>query len=129
MNFSSKNPDSSRRKQHIGEAFENRAAEFYQSGGFEVIERNWRAGHKEIDLIVRRPDLIVFVEVKAGFSKSFGHPAERVDARKMQNLHRAARRYIAEHGITGCDLRFDVITFDRGEMEHFPNAFQVEPES
>lgn len=99
------------------------AAEFYIGRGFTVLERNWRAGHKEIDLIVRNDTVVVFVEVKASFSKKFGHPAERIDRRKIENLSEAARRYIAEHDIAGIDVRFDVITFDGGELEHYPNAF------
>lgn len=106
-----------------GRHFEDRAAEFYEQQGYNVIERNWRSGHKEIDLIVRKDDQIVFVEVKASFSKEYGHPAERVDRRKIEHLTRAAQAYIEKAEITGCDLRFDVVTFDRGKLEHFPDAF------
>ena len=108
-----------------GRHFEDRAAEFYQQQGFEIIERNWRSGHKEIDLIVRRNNLLVFVEVKASFSKEFGHPVERVDKRKIERLTRAAQAYIEKAEITNCDLRFDVITFDQGKLEHFPDAFSA----
>jgi putative endonuclease len=106
-----------------GRTFETLAADFYVGQGFVVLERNWRAGHKEIDLIVRKDRQVVFVEVKASFSKEFGHPAERIDKKKIQNLIDAANRYIAEHGLAGVDLRFDAVTFDNGKLEHYPDAF------
>ena len=106
-----------------GKTYERLAAEYFAARGFDIIERNWRAGHKEIDLIVSKGKLIVFVEVKSGSSKEFGHPAERVDDKKMAHLTEAAQAYLVEHRITGCDLRFDVVTFVKGRLEHFPDAF------
>ncbi|HUV30654.1 MAG TPA: YraN family protein [Acidobacteriota bacterium] len=114
------------RKVSRGRVFEQRAARYYQDNGFEILERNWHAGHKELDLIVRKADLIVFVEVKSGSSRRFGHPAERVDGRKISNLIDAARRFLIDRNIEHCDLRFDVVTFVDGELEHFPDAFRVE---
>ncbi len=110
----------------IGREFEKVAATFYQSHGFEILARNWRAGHKEIDLIARKENLIVFVEVKSSKNKKFGHPAERVDRKKIRNLHEAAQQYIISSEIENCDLRFDVVTFVDGQIEHFPDAFQVD---
>jgi putative endonuclease len=109
-----------------GRQYEQQAAQFYESKGFEIVEHNWQAGHKEIDLIVRKDDLLVFVEVKYSSSQRFGHPAERVDKRKIGHLTDAANRYIVEHDIADCDLRFDVVTFTAGRLEHFPDAFQAE---
>ena len=116
--------DSNRRGQ--GLRYENLAAEFFKGQGFEVLQQNWQAGHKEIDLIVRRDQLIVFVEVKSSRTGEFGHPAEWVDRRKIQNLIQAANQYLASNEICGCDLRFDVVTFVKGRLEHFPDAFPAE---
>ena len=77
-------------------------------------------------MIVRKGSLIVFVEVKSAETPKFGHPAERVDKRKIKNLTEAAERYIETKGIVGCDLRFDVVTFVDGKPEHYPDAFGVE---
>jgi len=115
-----------RRKLDQGRKYENLAAEFYLQQGFEIRERNWRAGHKELDIIVARDNLIVFVEVKSTFSKKFGHPAEWVDRKKARNLIEAANHYIIDNNITGLDLRFDVVTFVNGKLEHFPDAFPAE---
>ena len=108
-----------------GRTFETLAADFYVGLGFVVLEQNWRAGHKEIDLIVQKDRQVIFVEVKASFSKEFGHPAERIDKKKIQNLTDAANRYIAENNLVGVDLRFDAVTFDQGKLEHYPDAFSA----
>ena len=115
-----------RRKIRQGRTFEELAARFYAENGFEVLERNWRAGHKEIDLIVRTNRLVVFVEVKSSFSKQFGHPVERVNRNKIKNLSDCARQYIVAKQLEDVDLRFDVVTFEGGRLEHFPDAFAVE---
>lgn len=110
-----------------GRSFERLAAQYFAEQGYEVLERNWRAGVKEIDLIVRKNNLIVFVEVKSSSSEKFGHPAYRVDERKIANLTVAAQEYIDSHKVDGCDLRFDVVTFIKGRLEHYPSAFEASP--
>ena len=109
-----------------GRQYEQLAARFYEQNGYEILEQNWRTGHKELDLIVRKSDLLVFVEVKSAQSKKFGHPATWVDTRKQSNLIGAAQQYLIDNEIDGSDLRFDVVTFTDGKLEHFPDAFPVE---
>ncbi len=106
--------------------YEKLAADFYRQQGFQIVERNWRTGRLEIDIIVRKEDLLVFVEVKSASSRKFGHPAERVDEKKTVNLTRAARQYLIDNNVENCDLRFDVVTFVNGQLEHFPSAFNAE---
>jgi len=109
-----------------GRHYEKKAALFYEQQGFEILEKNWQAAHKEIDLIVKKDNLLVFVEVKSSTSQKFGHPAERVNRAKIKNLTAAARQFLIDNKIENCDLRFDVVTFTRGLLEHFPNAFESE---
>jgi putative endonuclease len=109
-----------------GQRYEKQAAKFFKRDGFTVLDSNWHASHKEIDLVVRKDDLVVFVEVKSSKNEDFGHPAERVDRSKVANLIEAAQRYLIDKGIEGCDFRFDVVTFVNDQMEHFPDAFRTE---
>jgi len=113
--------DNSSRK--TGRRYENLAESFLVSAGYEIIERNWQSRHKEIDLIAAKDRTIVFVEVKAVRSDSFGHPVERIDDRKRKNLIAAAEHFLAERNIAGQDIRFDVITFRKGKLEHYRDAF------
>ena len=125
MPSSKRQPSQDRRKIERGKRFEQLAARFYSEHGFEILERNWRKGHKEIDLIVRKDDLVAFVEVKSSLTTNFGHPVERVDRKKIENLTQCAREYISAANLTGVDFRFDVVTFQNGRLEHFPDAFEV----
>lgn len=108
-----------------GRGYERLAAQFFIQNGYEILERNWQAGQKEIDLIVRKGNDIAFVEVKSAGSTRFGHPAQRVDRKKISNLTAAARRYQIDKKIESCNLRFDVVTFINGQLEYFPNAFEA----
>jgi putative endonuclease len=107
----------------IGRSYEERAAQFYLDRHYVILHRNYHAGHKEIDLIVQKGDVVVFVEVKSARSKSLGHPAERVTKKKRNNLILAAQQFLIEKNITENDLRFDVVTFLGGKIEHYPSAF------
>lgn len=116
-------PSEKRRRLETGQTFERLAAVFFEQNGFEILQRNWRTGRREIDLIVKKGNLIAFVEVKSASSKKYGHPANRVDERKVTNLTKAAQQYLIDNKIEGYDLRFDVVTFVNGKLEHFPDAF------
>lgn len=107
----------------IGRSYEELAAQFFLDRHYTILHRNYHAGHKEIDLIVQKGNVVVFVEVKSAKSKSMGHPAERVTKRKISNLTKAAQQYLIENKIDDADFRFDVITFLGGKIEHYPSAF------
>lgn len=109
-----------------GESFEKLAEEFLVREGFRILERNWQAGHKEIDIIATKENLVAFVEVKGSRSGEYGHPSEWVDRHKRENLVQAAQQFIIEHELIGFDFRFDLITFFEGKLEHYPDAFQME---
>ena len=116
-------------KQQFGRRGEALAEEYLKRKGFQIIKKNYRSGHKEIDLIAKEGNTIVFVEVKAGRSKRFGAPHERVDLRKQRNLIDAANDFIQKEEVGDCDFRFDVlaITYGRGkeDIDHIKNAFMV----
>lgn len=108
-----------------GCSYEKLAALFFEQNGYQILERNWRAGRKEIDLIVKKDNTLVFVEVKSSSSKKYGHPSERVDPKKIANLTYAANQYIIAKDISNVDMQFDVVTFLKGQLEHYPNAFET----
>ena len=97
--------------------------------GFEILERNYRYGHKEIDIIGKDKNTVVFVEVKTGRSKIFGSPQEWVNLRKQKSIIEVAQDYIQKNSCTDFDFRFDVvaINFEKGnaKIEHIENAFMV----
>lgn len=95
--------------------------------GYRCEARNVRLAGGEIDLVARRGDLLVFVEVKA--RRGAGRAGEAVTADKRRRLGRAAAAWIAREGLPPGGCRFDVVTVEgRGEdagVEHLPGAFDA----
>jgi putative endonuclease len=97
------------RPHEFGRDAEQRAAELLELGGWTILHRNWRWGHREIDLIARRAELVAFVEVKARRDARYGHPLEAVTWAKRRGLEAAARAWIARYGRARDAYRFDVV--------------------
>ena len=101
-------------KQVIGSFGERRAMHYLLLRGYTVKERNWRAGHREIDLIVSNLRDIVFVEVKTRTYSSMEElqtsapPRHAVHREKQQLTRQAAQAYLASHP-THKQPRMDVI--------------------
>ncbi len=107
----------------LGAAGETAAARWYLDHGYEVLARNWRCREGELDLVVRRERMLVFVEVKARRTDRFGLPAEAVTPIKQRRLRALAMRYLAETGARARALRFDVVSILDGRLEVIEAAF------
>ncbi|MCY7351140.1 MAG: YraN family protein [Cytophagaceae bacterium] len=109
-----------------GRRGEEIAAEWLVRKGYEVVARNYRAGRGEIDLIVRKDALLVFVEVKTRTNLAFGMPEQSVSARKAALITKAAEEYTFAADWQG-NIRFDIIAVVTGrnpvQVEHFEDAF------
>ncbi len=111
-------------KIEIGQEGENLAAEFLRNKGWEIVSRNYRYGRAEIDLIIKRDNWIIFVEVKTRSSSSYGEPEEFVDEFKARKIFEAAEEFIFSTNWLG-NVRFDVISIKLGnppEIIHFEDA-------
>lgn len=93
----------------FGELGERIAARWLQRAGWRVLARRFRAGRRDIDLVVERDGLVVFVEVKARSGETFGDPVEAVHRRKQRSLSKSAQTWIVRHGRSGEQYRFDVV--------------------
>lgn len=109
-----------------GKEAENLAANFLKQQGYEFVARNYRYQRSEIDLIVRKENWLVFVEVKMRSSDAFGYPEEFVDYRKAKNIVFGAEQYTFEHNYEG-NVRYDVVAISlrngKPEIRHFEDAF------
>ena len=83
------------RQLELGRAGEKAAADFLRHRGYEVVGAGFRARRGELDLICRRGQELVVVEVKTRTDESFGTPAEAVGSRKRRALMAAAAEYRA----------------------------------
>ena len=114
-------------RSRLGRRGEDAACDLYRRLGFQVVERNYRAGRGEIDVVARRGDTLVFCEVKTRQSDEWGAPAEAVDYAKQARLRKLAAAWMAERKPGYVDVRFDVVSvIVRGEqtdVTHVPDAF------
>lgn len=109
-------------KMQTGSDGESAAANYLISRGYQVMERNYRYGRAEIDLIVKRDNWLVFIEVKTRSRSDFGFPEEFVDHAKEELILMAAENYIYRINWEG-NVRYDIVAILNGEIMHFEDAF------
>lgn len=114
----------------LGRRGERLAEEFLRKGGWHVVDRNVRRGHREIDLVVRRGAVVAFVEVKTRSGPGFGHPLEAITALKRREIESVARWWIVRHGRRDDAYRFDAVAVlcepGRPErLEHVEDAWRM----
>ncbi len=114
----------------FGRLGEDLAARFLAARGWTVIERNFRLGHKEVDLVARRRGVVAFVEVKSRSGPDYGHPLEAITAGKRREIELVARAWVARHGRPGDVYRFDAMAVHRDggrppRVEHVEDAWRL----
>ncbi|MBO7437498.1 MAG: YraN family protein [Bacteroidaceae bacterium] len=111
----------------LGKEGENYAADYLDEQGYEILDRNWMCGHKDLDIVASKDGTLVFVEVKTRSTMDWGDPEEAVNEKKIRNLVHAADAYIRYNRLD-MDVRFDIISIimdDTGyyRVEHIEQAF------
>jgi putative endonuclease len=97
----------------LGQRGERLAADYLRRRGFRVLGAGFLARRGEIDLVCRRGDHLVLVEVKTRSSDAFGSPSESVGIRKRRALNAAAAEYRALAGWRG-PIDFAVVAISEG---------------
>jgi len=109
-----------------GKKGEELARHYLLKKGYEILEVNWHFMHKEIDIVAKINDTMVFVEVKTRASLNFELPKEAVTIRKQKNLVFAADAYLQENDIN-LPSRFDIVSVYAQDppkiLEHLEEAF------
>lgn len=111
-------------KRQLGTEYENVAAEYLQSQGCEIIERNFRCRSGEIDLIAREGEYLCFVEVKYRAGSTCGSPLDAVGSRKQRQILKVAKYYLMKNDMTmDTPCRFDVVAVEGKKITLLRNAF------
>lgn len=108
-----------------GNKGEELAANFLAERGYEIVARNYRYKHAEIDIIARLKNFLVFVEVKTRSSSAFGEPENFVNNRKAGKIMEGAEQFMIDNQYHG-NIRFDIISIKMDtppHIEHFEDAF------
>ena len=111
----------------VGRLGEELAANYLSEAGHVILDRNWRSGHLELDIVSLAADGIHFVEVKSRVFPMAARPEESVGREKRRRLVEAAMRWLKKNGKEDTEYKFDIISvvFRGGtcEISHFPEAF------
>jgi putative endonuclease len=92
-----------------GSKGEKLAGEFLENKGYKILEKNWRSGRYEIDIIAEEKNVLVFVEVKTRTNDYYGYPEESVNKTKQEHILQAAEDYLIRNDINK-EIRFDIVS-------------------
>ena len=114
----------------LGRRSEDVACDYLVARGWQLLERNYRAGRKEIDIIARKAAVVAFIEVKARAGPQYGHPLTAITWKKRREVAYVAQVWIERHGERILDYRFDAIAVSWSgsshTLEHVENAWRIE---
>lgn len=96
--------------QRVGKWGEEKAVEFLVQGGCEIVGQNVRTPYGEIDIVAKKDETFLFVEVKTRTSNRMGLPEDSITARKREHMVACAEHYAAEHEIEHWQI--DVISVE-----------------
>ena len=117
-------------RQSLGKKGEEIACGFLESKGHTILERNFRSGHLEIDIISLNEEGMHFVEVKTRRKSIQAPPQENVGSLKQSRIAKATLRFLKTrkglpYGSHECFFDVAAVTFDgdRARLEWFPQAY------
>ena len=114
-------------RKELGDLGEQAASDYLMGQGHIVLDRNWRTGHLELDIITLDRKGVHFVEVKSRVAPVSADPLENVTAVKQRRMVAAAQKYIYEKKLGGREIFFDVISvvFDASttHIDYYQQAF------
>ena len=103
------------------------ACDFLESRGHQILDRNWRAGHLELDIVSEAPDGLHFVEVKTRTAPVTSTILDQVNILKQKRISAAALQYLNKKSLDGREVFFDVVSvlFDGKEtvVRYYPQAW------
>ena len=115
----------------LGRAGEEAACALLRRAGLRILDRNWRQGRLELDMVCQDGATVVFVEVKTRASRAHGGPEGAITQGKRRNLCRAAQAWLAAHDAWDAPCRFDVVCLVAADgtftAEHYRHAFDFAP--
>ena len=110
-------------KKLLGKKGEKLAEKYLKGLGYALLFRNYRTPFGEADLVVKKREEVVFVEVKTRTDDGYGTPAESVTRTKIAHYQKIAAYYLSGQK-EEIAVRFDVVeVYADGQISHIENAF------
>lgn len=116
-------------RKQLGNDSERLARKFLERQGYRLVQSNFRSKWGEIDLIMRKGQELIFVEVRSKSTFRYGQPTETINDSKQGKIRKTAQLYLYQHQeLEQCYCRFDVIAiaWQNGfsKIEWLADAFQ-----
>ena len=113
-------------KKLIGDKGEQKVARMYILKGYRIIARNFSCKYGELDIVARKGDTIVFVEVKTRKNDSYAQAKEFVNFRKQNRIRNTADLFLQQNSLTEFSVRFDVaeVYTESNTVNIIENAFE-----
>lgn len=105
---------------------EELATKFLKEKGYKIIDRNFRKGYGEIDVIAIHENVLVFVEVKTRTSNAYGSPLEAISYFKLKSLLKTAEFYKSLNPKLPDSLRIDAISIMLDNSENLSSIEHIE---
>jgi putative endonuclease len=96
-------------KDALGRRGEDLAADYLKSAGLQIVDRNWRCGQGELDIVAVDRRTLVACEVKTRSGTGFGTPLEAIGWQKRRRLRHLAVLWILAHGLFYDEVRIDAV--------------------
>ena len=110
----------------LGEKGEQLAVDYLLEQGYSIVEKNYRYQKAEVDIIAKKENVLIAVEVKTRSTNEFGNPQDFVNQKKIKLLVSAMDNYVVENELD-TEVRFDVIAITKEgnvfNIEHLEDAF------
>jgi len=108
----------------LGKTSEDLAVIYLEGKGYEILFRNWRHSHYEIDIIAFKNQVLHFIEVKARTTTNYGFPEQAVDKRKFRHLLKAADAFLFQYPQYK-HVQYDIIAIIHSKRKS-PEYFLIE---
>jgi putative endonuclease len=115
-------------RQQIGQDAEDRAADFLQQAGADILLRNYRCRRGELDIVARQNSMLIIAEVRLRSRDDFGGAAASITWRKQRRIVSAARHLLAsQRALAKLPVRFDalIVHADQRPVEWLKSAFDA----
>lgn len=94
-----------------GNIHEEKATAILVEKGYQILNRNYFGSFGEIDIIAKKDNTIVFVEVKYRKTSKCGYGEEAIDLKKMKKIYFTGMEYVKKNHYWNYSIRFDAIVF------------------
>ncbi len=98
-------------RKQLGNDAESIAQHYLEQKGYRLVQANFQCRMGEVDLIMQKGNLLVFVEVRSRSSQTYGTPVETVNRTKQEKIRKTAAYFLYRNPkFETCYCRFDVVS-------------------